>query len=172
MNKKLYYYILYLVFIFLIGALFGGVIEIFFQSLVCNSVKINGFLNGPFRPIYGWGSLLLHFIGKKVNKNVFLIFISSLIVCSLFEYISSFILELLFNKVWWDYGNYMFNINGRICLCISLCWGVLGTLYIIIIEPLLKNLYNKLNKKTLLLIMIPVFLIYVIDSVISIVSKI
>lgn len=168
MNKKVVNKVVYLVFIFLIAAILGGLIEILYQIILRGDYKIGGFLYGPIRPIYGWGALLLHSIGKKFNKNFIILFIASFIICSLFEYISSFILELLFNHKWWDYSDFFLNINGRICLIISICWGFLSTIFNLAIEPLLLKIYNKSNKQILYTIMIVIFVIYFIDSVVSI----
>ena len=32
------------------------------------------------------------------------------------EYLTSYLMENIFNARWWDYSNKPFNINGRICL--------------------------------------------------------
>ena len=122
-------------------------------------------------PIYGFGALILYFIGKKFNKNIFETFISSLIICTIFEYISSFILEVLFHHLWWDYSNFFFNINGRVCLSISLCWGLLGVVFIEIIEPLLYKIYSKVNKNILSYILILGMGIYLMDTFMSIINN-
>lgn len=166
--KKSLKKIMYIVFIFCISSLIGSLIEILYQIVMRGSFKVGGFLYGPFRPIYGLGSLLLYFIGKKFNKNIFTIFISSLIICSMFEYLSSVILELVFNRLWWDYSSFFLNINGRICLSICICWGILGLIFTKFLEPILHKIYDKLNKKALLLILIVILVIFSIDTTFSI----
>lgn len=170
MNKSLLKKFLYLLFLFFICSLLGGVIEVIYQILTRGTFKLGGFLYGPFRPIYGLGCILLYFIGRKFNKNLITIFISSLIICSLFEYVSSFILELIFNRTWWDYAGFILNINGRICLTISICWGILGVIFILYLEPILNKLYNKLNKKILVMILGLIFIEYAIDIIFSLIK--
>ena len=148
----------------------GGIIEIIYQALTVGTVKIGGYLYGPFRPIYGFGCLLLYFIGRKFNKNLITIFFSSLIICSLFEYVSSFILELIFNRTWWIYNGFFLNINGRICLTISICWGILGVVFILYLEPFFKFLYNKINKKILIIILCILSVEYIPDGVFSVIK--
>lgn len=148
----------------------GGIIEIIYQALTVGTVKIGGFLYGPFRPIYGFGCLLLYFISRKFNKNLITIFFSSLIICSLFEYVSSFVLELLFNRTWWNYNGFFLNINGRICLTISICWGILGVVFILYLEPFFKFLYNKINKKILIIILCILSVEYIPDGVFSVIK--
>lgn len=169
-NKKLYSKILYLVFIFFVSALMGGVLEILYQIINNGSFKIGGFMYGPFRPIYGWGCILLHLIGKNFNKNIFITFISSFIICSVFEYLSSYVLELIFGHVWWNYSDFLININGRVCLFTSICWGLLGIIFMSFLEPLLLKIYNKVNKENLLIILITIFIVYMIDSTLSIIN--
>ena len=170
-NKTAAKKVLYLVFIFFTSALLGGLIEILYQIILRGSFKLGGFLYGPIRPIYGWGALLLHIIGRKFNKNIFNIFISSLIICTLFEYVSSIILEMLFHHMWWDYSSFMFNINGRVCLIISLGWGMLAVIFNKLIEPLILKVYNKFDKNILSLILLFVFFVYKIDGTLSIINN-
>ena len=172
MKKVVFYKILYLLFLFLVGALICGILEICYQLLTKGSFKLGGFLYGPIRPIYGWGTILLHLIGSKFNKNIIVTFIASFIICSIFEYLSSYILYVLFNRTWWDYSGFPFNINGRICLPISICFGILGVIFIKGIEPILRFIYIKSNKKILFLIIIITFIIYKIDGTISLIQNI
>ena len=48
-------------------------------------------------------------------------------------------MEKLFNARWWDYSNFKFNLNGRICLRNSVLFGVLGLLLIYTINPFISN---------------------------------
>jgi predicted membrane protein len=66
-----------------------------------------------------------------LNKfsNSLAIFSLALIICSTIEYLSSYVMEKLFNARWWDYSKKPFNINGRICLKNALCFGVMGLIH-------------------------------------------
>ena len=50
----------------------------------------------------------------------------SVVICSILEYSTSYILEKIFNTRWWDYSMDKFNINGRICLGTMIPFGILG----------------------------------------------
>lgn len=156
-----------LLFIFFLGGLIGGFIEIWYQIVTKGSFVFGGFLYGPFRPIYGYGFLIIYLIGKKVNKNPLLIFLVSFIFCSIFEYSVSYFMEIIFNRTWWDYKDFYLNINGRICFVVSLFWGLLGLLFVKLIFPLFDKLYDKLNKKVMYVFIISMSILYIFDTVMS-----
>ena len=162
MNKITKYILL-----FFIGGIFGGLLEIGYQIVTRGDFVLGGFLYGPFRPIYGYGFLILYLIGKKVNKNPILIFLVSFIVCSIFEYLVSYGLEKIFNATWWDYRDFYLNLNGRICIMVSLFWGLLGLLFIKIIIPSLEKLFDKLNKYFVYIFIFIASTIFITDTVLS-----
>ena len=46
----------------------------------------------------------------------------------------------IFHTSWWDYSDQKFNFQGRICLGVSLGWGVLTVLLFRVIHPLVEKL--------------------------------
>ena len=74
------------------------------------------------------------------SSFAFALFALSIIVCSILEYFTSYIMEKLFKVRWWDYSDKKFNINGRICLETMVPFGILGTLIVCYINPFLNNL--------------------------------
>ena len=156
-----------LVFLFFIGGLFGGLIEIGYQIVTRGTFVLGGFLYGPFRPMYGFGFLMIYLIGKKVNKNPLVVFLVSSIACSIFEYVTSYLLEVLFNIKWWDYKDFYLNIDGRICIAVSLFWGLLGLLFVKLIVPGFDRLYEKINKKCLCICLIILSSLYIVDTILS-----
>lgn len=94
-----------------------------------------GFLFGPYCPIYGTGGLIIAYTLIPFRENVLLIFILSIVISSVLEYFTSYILERLFNEKWWDYSNRRFNIQGRVCLGNSIIFGLMGVATIYIIHP-------------------------------------
>lgn len=161
-NKIAYYIMLFYIFSFL-----GGILEISYSLIFRDKLVWGGFMYGMLRPIYGFGSLILYFVPKIFKKNFLISFLSSTIVGTIYEYLSSYILEILFNKRWWNYNNFLLNINGRVCLLNSICWGILGIIFYYILEPLTKKIYLKINKKILQLILILLSIYYLIDITIS-----
>ena len=91
---------------------------------------------GPFTIIYGFavvGLLLLYpLLGKK---NFAMQFIACFLLGSIFEFGVSFLQEFFFHSRSWDYSHLPFNLNGRICLRMSLVWGLVGLVFLRLIAP-------------------------------------
>lgn len=170
-NNNVYQKILYLAFLFFIASFVGGLLESFYLWFLFGNFKIGGFMYGPWKPIYGFGCLLIYFITQKNNKNKSLIFLNCMIICSLFEYASSLILEVIFDKIWWDYSDNFFNINGRICLLNSLIWGIMGLAFYDYVEPFMKKLFQKIHIKKMVIFLFILFSFFLIDIVFSLVRN-
>lgn len=161
-EKIVYYIVLFYIFSFL-----GGILEISYSLIFRDKLVWGGFMYGMLRPIYGFGSLILYFVPKRLRKNILITFIAAFIIGSIYEYLSSYFLELLFHKRWWNYNNFFLNINGRICLLNSICWGILGIIFYYTLEPIVKKFYLKINKKFLMLTLIILSVYYLIDITVS-----
>jgi uncharacterized membrane protein len=62
------------------------------------------------------------------------------------EYFSSYWMELVFQKRWWNYYMMKFNINGRICLEASLLFGVCGVLFVRYVHPFIVRFLNNFSE--------------------------
>jgi len=67
------------------------------------------------------------------------LFFLSMIITSVLEYITSWILEKLFDTKWWDYSHYKLNIKGRVCLLNSTLFGLMGMLASHFVHPFLMK---------------------------------
>lgn len=158
--------ILYFI-LFLIYSLLGWIFEVTL-SLVTKKKFINrGFLIGPYCPIYGIGSLFVIFLLNNYLDRPFGLFILSMVICSIVEYTGSFLLEKLFKTSWWDYSSKKFNINGRICLETMIPFGCGCLLIMYIINPFLLKTLNLISTSILNIIAIILFILFVIDFIIS-----
>lgn len=126
-----------------------------------------GFLIGPYCPIYGYGALIMTIILIKYINDPVTLFIMIILSCSLLEYITSYALEKIFHTRWWDYSKKRFNINGRICLETMIPFGIFGMLIMYITNPFFYNIYNNLPNTILYIISVILFVIYIIDNIIS-----
>lgn len=121
--------------LFIIYSFIGWFIEVIWTFLTDKKFVNRGFLIGPYCPIYGVGCLLLVLLLDKFKDSVLLLFFMSIIVCSILEYSTSYIMEKLFKARWWDYSEYKFNLNGRICAATMIPFGVLGVLVVYFLNP-------------------------------------
>ena len=94
-----------------------------------------GFLNGFLCPIYGHGALLVLYVLRGGFQNPFLTFLFGALLTSVLEYFTSWLMEKLFHMRWWDYSHYKFQINGRVCLLNSTCFGLACVLLCHVVHP-------------------------------------
>ena len=124
----------------MIYSFIGWVYESTLCSIIDKKIVNRGFLNGPICPIYGCGAMLViwAFFGRV--ENILALFVlSAILTCSL-EYVTSYIMELLFHNRWWNYSKRKFNINGRVCLSGAIVFGFLCTCLIKAIHPFFSNI--------------------------------
>lgn len=162
MNLILLYFIY-----FILYSIIGWIIESTFVFLGTKKWVDRGFLIGPYLPIYGWGSILMILYLTQYKDNIITVFILGIVVCSILEYITSYVMEKLFKTRWWDYSNNKFNLNGRICGKNCLLFGVLGVLLIYIIHPIISKLITNIPLNILNIIALIIFTIFIIDNIIS-----
>lgn len=91
----------------------------------------------------------------------------AVVICSVIEYSTSFIMEKLFNARWWDYSNNKFNINGRICLETMIPFGFAGLILMYMINPLITKFFLLIPNVILNVIAIIIFILFLIDNIIS-----
>ena len=126
-----------------------------------------GFLIGPMCPIYGFGGLLITLLLNKYANDPFVLFIMAMLICSVLEYFTSYLMEKIFKNRWWDYHSYRFNINGRICLEIMLPFGILAVISFYIINPFLIKYFSLISLTGLKIICAILIIITMIDLIIS-----
>jgi len=131
-----------------------------------------GFLNGFLCPIYGHGALLVLYLLHGGFRNPVLTFIFGAIVTSILEYFTSWIMEKLFHMRWWDYSHYKFQINGRVCLLNSTCFGLACVLLCHVVQPWLWAHIAALGASLTVPLASFVFGIYLMDTVLSVRSAI
>lgn len=156
-------YFLYFIIYSFIGWSMEVICKLFEQKKFIN----RGFLIGPICPIYGYGVLSIIILIGRETKDILAVFLKAILVCSILEYFTSYFMEKLFKARWWDYSKRKYNINGRICLETMIPFGVLGCLVVYIIHPLIVNLVNILNPTLIIIFAIILFIIYLVDNIIS-----
>ena len=131
-----------------------------------------GFLNGFLCPIYGHGALLVLYALHGGFQNPFLTFFFGAIVTSILEYFTSWLMEKLFHMRWWDYSHYKFQINGRVCLLNSTCFGLACVLLCHLVQPWLWARVTGLGAAVSVPLASFIFGIYLMDTALSVRSAI
>lgn len=156
---------LYIV-LFMIYSIMGWLMEVIVTLIEKKRFVNRGFLIGPYCPIYGIGALFVISLLNDYLEKPLGLFILSIVICSLVEYIGSFLLEKIFKTSWWDYSNKKFNINGRICLETMIPFGLGCLLIMYIVNPFFVNMLSKIPNYLINIIAI-VFSIVIISDVIT-----
>ncbi len=142
-----YYFILY----FSFYSFMGWIGEVIYAYKNQKKFVNRGFLHGPFCPMYGACMITIVMLCKTfANLNPFQFFIVATILTAIIEYLTGFTLEKLFNQKWWDYTEDPFNLHGRICLHFSLMFGILSTIGVKFVHPIIVFIFNNLNPNFLL----------------------
>lgn len=152
--------------LFIMYSMIGWAIEVM-NSFMLEKKWINrGFLIGPYCPIYGVGSILMTLLIKPSNDFV-ATFLKAMAICSILEYLTSYIMEKLFKIRWWDYSNNRFNINGRICLQTMTLFGIGGVIVVEIASPAFIFDLNLLSNNFITIISILLTLLFITDIIVS-----
>lgn len=120
---------------FIIYSSIGWVYESTYCLITTGKMYNRGFLYGPIIPIYGLSILAMILLFSDRCKSLTSLFLSCALVATVLEYFTSYWMEAVFNRRWWNYSSMMFNIEGRICLGASVLFGLCGVLFVRYIHP-------------------------------------
>ena len=84
------------------------------------------------------------------------------------EYIGGILIEKIFDITFWSYKDLKFNIGKYISLEMALVWGLASLLLIYLIKPLFDKFINKIPT----FFTIGLVILFSIDVIVTLVSKI
>ena len=91
------YFLLFVFYSFL-----GWLMEVT-QGYVRHKKFVNrGFLIGPYCPIYGYGAISMTLLLKGYANDPIVLFVMAIVICSILEYTTSFVMEKIFKIRWWE----------------------------------------------------------------------
>lgn len=156
--------------LFIIYSVMGWLLEITCKLIEYKRFINRGFLIGPYCPIYGVGAVLITLLLNRYSNDPFVLFIMTILLCGTLEYLTSYILEKLFNLRWWDYSRRKYNINGRICLDTLVPFGIFGLLVIYVLNPFFFNIINYIVNNYLNVCFYGILSIFIIDNIFSFIA--
>lgn len=121
----------------------------------------------PWINIYATGSILIYFLTYKYRNKPLKVFLISLIISAILEYISGWGMLKFAHKRCWDYNNEILNfgnINGFICLRSVLFFAISALVLVYLIIPFIYYLTKIINKKIFLIISLSLCSIILIDE--------
>ena len=153
--------------LFMMYSFLGWSLEVICKLIEKKKFINRGFLVGPVCPIYGVGAVSITILLDKYKNDILVLFIMAMLIASILEYFTSFIMEKLFNARWWDYSTRRFNINGRICLETLIPFGLLGLLITYVVNPFFYSLITDLSTNGMYILSIILFIIFITDLIVS-----
>ncbi len=121
--------------LFLLYSFIGWISEVVYCRILDGRWTNRGFLHSPLCPVYGFGALLVTGLLKPLSGDLLLVFTAAVLLTSVLEYATAWILERLFLTRWWDYSGECCNLHGRICLKNSLLFGLMSLLGLELLHP-------------------------------------
>ena len=91
-NSILFYFLIFIIYSFI-----GWCVEVVYVYYDEDKLVNRGFLIGPCCPIYGVASLIMLLFLDKYKANIEVLFVMAVIICTVTEYFTSFIMEKIFN---------------------------------------------------------------------------
>ncbi len=110
--------------LFIAYAFLGWVFETVVAAIRRQRFYNRGVINGPFCLIYGCGGLIITIFGADLHGAW--LYIGSVIVATVVEWIAGHLIERWYHERWWDYSGLRLNLDGYVSLQTSLFWGALG----------------------------------------------
>lgn len=136
--------LLWILFIFLLYSFIGWLAETLIILIKEKKFVNRGITNGPMCTLYGLSAALLTITLNDI-ENTFIVFFASIFYSTVIQYLAGKLLNFFNRRVWWDFSNQKYNLEGYVCLNYSLLWGFLGTIVVKIVNPILKNIFNRFN---------------------------
>ena len=160
-----FYHVFYFL---LIYSILGWIWEVFYVFLDTDKLVNRGFLNGPLCPIYGIGATMVYLFLSPIANNLGLLYLGGVILPTVVEYVTGAVMENLFHASWWDYSDRKFNLKGRICLQVSLGWGLFSVVMIRVIHPIVYDIVEAIPYKIGVILASFAFSLIVSDLVITV----
>ena len=112
-RKDVFKFVLIIFWVFIIGSMIGYGVETI-VAIIQNGhfASRQSLLYGPLIPVYGVGLVAYYLVISKIkDKGNLKIFIITMVLGGIVEYLFSFFQEKFFGTVSWDYSNLWFNIK-------------------------------------------------------------
>ena len=166
-NVKKQYSPASLIILFFVFSAAGWGWEVTYHLVEDHMFVNRGFLQGPWLPIYGTGGVLILMVLKKYFDRPILLFFMIMGVCGVVEYATGWMLEAVFHEKWWDYSEYVLQIQGRVCLIGLLIFGLGGLVFVYGIAPWMDRKINHMKCHTQKLLCGILIVLFAVDIVYS-----
>ena len=148
------------------GWLINGIRTLFEEKRFYNK----GFLASPFCPSYGVGAVICYLALNHFQSNRFFLFFGSCIILSLVVILIGFFTEKLLGFKPWDFSKMKLNIGSYVTLPYSLLLGIMGTILVGLLIPVLNSVIELIPFLVSLIVVLSICLLILIDYVFAIIT--
>ena len=140
------------IFMFFLFSFVGWLWEVGLHIYKDHAFVNRGTMYGPWLPIYGAGGAFIIVLLSRFKNQKAKLFVLTMALCGVLEYITSFVLDFAENSEYWNYDDMFANFNGRVCLAGLVAFALGGFLGVYILGPLIKRLVERIGRKPTLII--------------------
>lgn len=158
----------YFVIFSFLGWLFNGIRNLISEKRFYNT----GILASPFCPTYGICAVICWLALKDFSTNKLILFLASTLILSLLSVIIGAVTKKLLGCKPWDYSDMSLNIGSYITLPYAALLGVVGTLLVAVIIPVLNTALDLMPPMINMIIVLSICLFILVDYVFSIITAI
>ncbi len=130
--------------VFFIASFLGAILETAFMLLTRGELQNrSGVLYGPFSLVWGFGAVLFTLCFRRLTgRGGWEVFLGGA-----YEYLCSWLQEVLFGACFWDYSHLPLNIHGRVSLIFTLFWGLAALAWVRAVYPALCRWIGRLPNR-------------------------
>lgn len=148
------------------GWVINGIKTLFEEKRFYNK----GFLASPFCPSYGVGAVICYLALNHFQDNKFILFFGSCVILSLVVVLIGFFTEKVLGFKPWDFSDMKLNIGSYITLPYSLLLGIMGTILVGVLIPILNSVLELIPFLVSLIVVLSICLLIMIDYVFAIIT--
>lgn len=148
------------------GWLINGIRTLFEEKRFYNK----GFLASPFCPSYGVGAVICYVALNRFQYNKFILFFGSCVILSLVVILIGFFTEKVLGFKPWDFSKMKLNIGSYITLPYTLLLGIMGTILVGLLIPVLNSVIELIPFLVSLIVVLSICLLILIDYVFAIIT--
>ncbi len=136
---------------FIFYSFLGWIWESIYCTIKKKEWQDRGFLFGPICPIYGSCVVVLNILFGHIPQlssshfPLWGIFLICMVGSAIAEFSTSWVLEKRFHAMWWDYSNVPLNLQGRICLPVSVSFGLAGVVIVRFVLPVVSRFHMTMH---------------------------
>ena len=158
-----------LILIMVSSGVFGFVYELLFYKIDTGRWTKRGSTFGPWIPIYVFGGAAYTLLVYPLKDHPLLVFLLSVIVSGIMEYVTGWVLYEVFHIRLWDYNTEIWNfgnIKGYVCLRSVLVFGLAGLMLIYLMIPVIILMMGLSDEEILTIICRALALAFIVDCLV------